>query len=476
MKVKKVLIFTRPWEVRFHLALANELALTLDVDVEFATFFSKARWIIENKSNRMHKVYYMPELLQSADLSKWNQEYFETMDCRMSKIIGANFNMMLLAERFLPQKQKDIELFYKRHFLVLDSIISDGTLTMTSFIDHFVYWIASGIAWSKGGCHFGSCTIGMPANYTTYYKNPFEIWKKNVSMDYTDDILREAIEKLNIPMRKRVDYAIKTPRPGIIRRFKHTLNEIKFEKIDASYGSYFQFYSPINSRLFGHIKHFFKKLLPKDRLNFGITSKEQLTFDYIYYPLHYEPEATIMMLSPWYKDQLEITRLVAQALPVGMKLVVKDHPQMYTIRDSSYYVKLKSIPNVVLCSPTIEGPVLTRNCVGLVSISGTAAVEAAMLGKHTICYGNPPFKDTLECVHVANGFKQTQLHALFIKWRNDKRVMVNHEGWHKWASSLCKTSVVPKNNGFEYEIIPEEQRVCTILQHILDCLKYENFI
>lgn len=476
MKIKKILIFTRPWEVRFHMELAKDLASDLGVNVEFATFFSKVAWIIERESDKKYKVYYMPKLLQSVDLSKWNNKYFEEMDQRISDAIGANFNLMLFAERFLPKNQKDCENFYKRHFLVLDSLITEGTLTLTSFIDHFAYWLASGMSWSKGGCHFASCTIGMPANYTTYYKNPFDTWKKEVSMVHTDEILIEAIDKLNIPMMKRVDYAITTPRPGILRRFTHTLNEIKFEKTDAAYGSYFQFYAPINSRLFGHIKQYLKRVLPKKKIEFGITSQDQLSFDYIYYPLHYEPEATIMMLSPWYKNQLEITRLVAQALPAGMKLVVKDHPQMYAIRDSSYYEVLKSIPNVILCSPAIEGPVLTRNCVGLVSISGTAAVEAAMLGKHTICYGNPPFKDTLECVHVANGFDQTKLHTLFTKWRKNKQVDVNHDGWHTWASSLCHTSLVPKNNGFEYEIIPEQQRVRIVSQHIKDCLKYEDFI
>lgn len=474
--INKILIFTRPWEVRFHMALAKKLSSKLNVPVEYATFFSKAKWIIENEGGIENKVYYLPEMLNSTDISKWNQQYFEEMDQKMNIVVGANFNLMLFAERFLPKDQSEIELFYKRHFLVLDSKITEGTLTISSGIDHFVYWLASALAWSKGGCHFASCTVGMPANYTTLYKNPFETWKKDVSLDQSNTILREAIDKLNIPMMKRVDYAISTPRPGVLKRFTHTLRQIKFEKIDKKNNSYFQFYSPIRSRLYGHIFHSIKKCVPQKQINYTINKREDLQFDYLYYPLHYEPEATIMMLSPWYKDQLEITRLVAQALPTGMKLVVKDHPQMYDIRDFSYYEQLKSIPNVLLCSPKIEGPILARNCIGLISISGTAAVEAAMLGKHTLCFGNPPFCDTLEYVHMANGLNKTKLHEMFSTWRKNPVISVNEKGWNIWVSSLCKTSVVPKNNGFEYEIIPESQRINIVSQHIFDCLRHEHFI
>jgi hypothetical protein len=115
--------------------------------------------------------------------------------------------------------------------------------------------------------------------------------------------------------------------------------------------------------------------------------------DYVYMPLHLIPESTTFVLSPFFINELNIIEQVSKSLPIGWKLYVKEHRAMVGERSLSFYEDVKKIPNVKLVhfnyyndpKPWIE------NAKGVVTITGTAAYEAAMLGKNAIVFGDLPF-------------------------------------------------------------------------------------
>lgn len=115
--------------------------------------------------------------------------------------------------------------------------------------------------------------------------------------------------------------------------------------------------------------------------------------DYVYMPLHLIPESTTFVLSPFYINELSIIEQVSKSLPIGWKLYVKEHQAMIGERSLSFYEDVKKIPNVKLVQfnyyddpkPWIE------NSKGVVTITGTGAYEAAMLGKKAIVFGDVPF-------------------------------------------------------------------------------------
>ncbi|MBI2405085.1 hypothetical protein HYV22_02805 [Candidatus Gottesmanbacteria bacterium] len=78
--------------------------------------------------------------------------------------------------------------------------------------------------------------------------------------------------------------------------------------------------------------------------------------DFAFFPLHYEPEISLLLLAPFATDQLYLVRQIAKSLPLHFKLYVKEHPVMVPYRPRSYYKKLKKIPNVKLISPALSGP------------------------------------------------------------------------------------------------------------------------
>lgn len=116
------------------------------------------------------------------------------------------------------------------------------------------------------------------------------------------------------------------------------------------------------------------------------------TFDpstpYVFFPLHLEPELSLLWLARFDADQIAVVRRVAQSLPVGMKLVVKEHPQMVALRPRRFYRELKKIPNVVLVRPEISSFSLIARAALVATITGTAGWEATLFGKPVITFGN----------------------------------------------------------------------------------------
>lgn len=109
---------------------------------------------------------------------------------------------------------------------------------------------------------------------------------------------------------------------------------------------------------------------------------------FVYYPLHYEPELAILLLSPFYFDQVELIKYIARSVPLNYKIYVKEHPAMVSKRARSYYRKLAKIPNVKLIHHKTPSADLIRHAALTATITGTAGWEASLLGKPVITFGD----------------------------------------------------------------------------------------
>lgn len=108
---------------------------------------------------------------------------------------------------------------------------------------------------------------------------------------------------------------------------------------------------------------------------------------YVYFPLHVQPEASTMTNAPFYLDQLYVIETLSKSLPVGYRLVVKEHPSMLGRRDGSYYARLRSLPNVRLVDPHADSAQVIRNAELIFTITGTTSLEALLLKKPVITLG-----------------------------------------------------------------------------------------
>lgn len=113
---------------------------------------------------------------------------------------------------------------------------------------------------------------------------------------------------------------------------------------------------------------------------------------WIYFPLHVEPEASTMILSPWNTNQLAVIESLAKGAPSDSIVVVKEHEPMLGRRPKGFYRAIAAMPRVVLVGPERPGLWWIERSTVTAVISGTAAWEALRLKKPALIIGNSPFR------------------------------------------------------------------------------------
>lgn len=116
--------------------------------------------------------------------------------------------------------------------------------------------------------------------------------------------------------------------------------------------------------------------------------RETLDEKFILYPLLTEPERSLLLAAPYYTDQLKVISDIAQSIPTGYKLYVKEHPAQL-VRDwrkISFYKQIMSMPNVRLIHPSASTSDIIKKCSLIITIGGTIGFEAAFFEKATISF------------------------------------------------------------------------------------------
>lgn len=109
---------------------------------------------------------------------------------------------------------------------------------------------------------------------------------------------------------------------------------------------------------------------------------------YVYFPLHFQPEASTIVCAQKYEKQLYFIDSWAKSLPADTLLYVKEHATMLGHRDPLFYKHLKSYPNVVLIDPYESSFELSQKAVAVTTLTGTAGWEAMLLRKPVLIGGN----------------------------------------------------------------------------------------
>ena len=112
---------------------------------------------------------------------------------------------------------------------------------------------------------------------------------------------------------------------------------------------------------------------------------------FAFYPLHFEPEVSVQVFGRPFQNQIEVVRNLALNLPIGMNLLVKEHPRSLGFRSVGYYKKLSKIPNVRLVDPCLTTHQVIRQADLIAVISGSTGFEALVLGKPVIAFGLPTY-------------------------------------------------------------------------------------
>lgn len=123
------------------------------------------------------------------------------------------------------------------------------------------------------------------------------------------------------------------------------------------------------------------------------------TAPYFLWALHMRPEGSVLVLGDG-KDEIKELLETADKVPDGYLLAVKENPEMFGTRKRGFYKKLKKHSKIILIDPFVPTFQLINKSEGVIGISGTVLLEAALLDKPSCSLGHPEFDDYL----VARGW------------------------------------------------------------------------
>mgnify|MGYP000450313093 CR=1 FL=1 len=173
-------------------------------------------------------------------------------------------------------------------------------------------------------------------------------------------------------------------------------------------------------------------------MRYPFIEKADIRRPYVLIPLHVRPESSTLTQGPGMEDE-ELVKAVAEALnsrKLDLQCLVLEHPSMIQDRRMRFYRNLRKLPGVAFADPGLPTPELLGDAAGILTISGTAALEGALLDVPVHVVGFPEFLDSisssgwnelpsfLEAVARGEGPKSGTRVSLYLKNLEDNAVQM----------------------------------------------------
>lgn len=139
-----------------------------------------------------------------------------------------------------------------------------------------------------------------------------------------------------------------------------------------------------------------------------VTTTKSPPTNFIYFPLHYQPERTTVPEAGIWRNQLLLARMlssICEKYEEQMYLVIKEHPRQPNgdprqtlMRAPDFYQRLSELPHTILVDTFSDSDVLLRSARVVVTPNGTSAWEAVRFGTpsltmavtwHSTCSASP---------------------------------------------------------------------------------------
>jgi hypothetical protein len=352
------------------------------------------------------------QLLESIDVPS---EIYYKMENYKSKLMEVIMRWRKNYKNFSSMASLDVLYFellsYWYSFLVLNNVQLVILWLPHGVDDTFIYYLSKIL----------NLKIIIEHNQLIYDNK--SAYRMIVTNDKSELILNNNYES-DVVLSKDLDYIFR----------KMTLNKSSIFKIfndeiseKPTLIKIFNYINYILKRFFAHIlKRDFKILLRKliyliklntydyifrlklIRLN---DDRDLSGFDYYYFPLHLQPEATTSFYGGLFSQQLLIIDKISKNLPLNVKLLVKEHPAYFKVSFSHYfssitetrsfyfYNLIKSYSNVVFISKNYDSSMLIEKSLGVITVNGSVAVESIQKKKKVLIFGDHYYKNLPNCYH-----------------------------------------------------------------------------
>lgn len=208
-------------------------------------------------------------------------------------------------------------------------------------------------------------------------------------------------------------------------------------------------------KLWGRVKTLDLRRSYSESAREGIGERE-----FLYFPLHYEPERTTSPDGDIYYDQIRVALELRARLPKEIILVVKEHPSQlfinmrgYKGRDRSFYEVLSRVEGLVLAPLDFSSKELITKSIGVATVTGTAALEAVFSGRPALVLGNAWF------LGVPGAYRMSDFSDFLAAARNPKGFAVARQWIMDYLSKYSFFGCVNPSNEKYYSSLSEKLRV-----------------
>lgn len=398
------------------------------------------------------------------------QKFFRTLVCKWMSII-TQMEIGLVIFPSIPHQIVDYALYYAcclkeipyitfQHTPFLDaSILTDSIDEFSPSFD-FEY-IQQGIT-NIDFQEYLARVRGVKAYKIDYMERQFRSNRQNILIPLITRLYRSARRKKNI--KQLISWCFQT-------RWSYYVEKNIIPQ-DSKYSNFRQ------------ILYYFKKKrnLNRWRKRYEKYCAPQLPNKFLFFALHYQPEATTSPSAGHYVDQLLVIDMILNVIPPDVKLVVKEHPSQFLKisegtqgRSDAFYDDLFSKGDRLHVAP-VDADVNTimLQSLGVITLTGTIGFEAIANNIPAIVFGRPWYEGAPNVYKVNN---KKEVTAVIEKILHTENQEIQEDNLSFWLNKRSRSFVfsTPCGSYFRRSTRSKEEAIMNlsraISEHVREKLK-----
>ncbi|SCY47604.1 hypothetical protein [Pseudomonas flexibilis] len=327
--------------------------------------------------------------IKGEPLSEVELSFFEEIR-EAERRSNLTLNSMILMDRLVREWNSELAYNYLvRLYVLLKRFIPENKIDMViGEATPANELLTSVVCESINVPYYFPITVRIPDNRFAFFKGRFHndfALRKNIAEEDSQAAGEWAGEFLS-------SFEQRKPKPSywhknnklpkfqvawLYKFFKTLLEELKYKKSD-----------PTRFNLSWLLKKRMGEVVNRYRLRCVKFQELSQGESFVLYPLHKQPESSVDVLGDFYSDQLNLIKQIVRSLPAGYKLYVKEHSNAIGDRPLSFYREVERLPNAKLISPKADSFHLLKFASLVVTVSGTMAYEAGLLGRPVITFSD----------------------------------------------------------------------------------------
>lgn len=180
------------------------------------------------------------------------------------------------------------------------------------------------------------------------------------------------------------------------------LNTQNFKKLKTKLvNKYIRSFSEEYDAIGNHVANAVRMYINRKR-NAGLYSTINNTDKFVYYPFHVPLDFQLTVRSNEYLDQISLLKYIANVLPYGYKLYVKEHPAAVGAYSHKELSALIHEGNVKIIHPSVNSYDLIANSKCVLTINSKVGAEALLQKKKVVVLGDAFYKSQGLTIDVEN--------------------------------------------------------------------------